>query len=1199
MRAHPRSLFLFLFLFGIQPAVGKAQAAPKAISDVVVATDETTNQSTTYIADETTGTIYYRATTPGSTLTPIELTLADFKVFYRGRELSRPSALAYYKGKLVVVDKGWPAVFEIDTTTRSLNALLKGDALKDPNRVAVSQSGRLAVANGSGEIVLYDRYSKLTRVKRQFNSPLRLSYAGEDLLILEKTGRIQLVQAKSMDSGVPVVTEVELPERIATDIPKIVDFAFLNGTYYIVGENQIDAYVRSKGTVIPLFSHPMDSLSLAGISANKERIVLKDASRNSLWEMQRPVPVTGNFGKEATGSLISLYHYLLTQKLLPLRKFVTPQDYQSADELLIDQKIIFGETSPASSDAAKFVCELNESLCNPPGSTGTSPANQVIRKGSELYLPDLSYTEVIGYEARKLAGESVQSYLKRAFSSSATQLRFTEDFLWSLNELSKAETLELQLQTKLPGALLAEPPRASLAPGTIVRLGEEQDVIMASVPACGVQFKYGSKSYNLALHVKSSLVGSSAVAQLPRVKVSSALTKRLKQLGADRVELELDEPGVLEGDQKAISAAMTLINGAPAALSPTPDPSASPSASPASDIKTCLTQPMGPASYLVVDAVKVKSGRYRIYKQNSLLRLTAREIQSLGLLGKPDLTGEWTLLVNSPYYVAYRLSPWIDESVLQNPSTKPLLSARQLRPGGSQDIFGISHGEFLLPYVSQRQVTFLLTESELANDKSAFNQLKASGKFVALRAEENTRPYAITVPPGPTPAGAPPGITDVTRNRADLKREITFPDLPEPVEVFIGIGEELLNVDKKHADFIDQDCKSAWAREVGDPPPAPCTAPTPGVVRTVKLPSDFYDTDHGTHVAGLIGARNTSPVPGLIPSAKLFFIDTTSPDTTNTSITNAAARGVFIFNFSFGLKRDDGVLHENINTRWRNRLFVVAVDNDGSELRLKKNPLISFMDDVSENMIGVGSSIQAAGTEYVLGDWQSFRGVETGSSYGKKYVHLVAPGHAIYSTVSGNAYCETTGASQAAPQVSAAAGLLFAADITEPARIKARLIYTSDWFEQFRGKVWGGFLNVRRAVWEPKRNLIVTQGQENQTDAIILDDNDLSTMTIKRGVRYQLSNTGDSDITNEAVMFGKILRITALPDKSFRVIYLDANDHLKIVLNAEIVGILPCKSLQRLQNQVFAPTPCYPNGLDVAQLKDYVGRAPLSVTFAQ
>ena len=66
------------------------------------------------------------------------------------------------------------------------------------------------------------------------------------------------------------------------------------------------------------------------------------------------------------------------------------------------------------------------------------------------------------------------------------------------------------------------------------------------------------------------------------------------------------------------------------------------------------------------------------------------------------------------------------------------------------------------------------------------------------------------------------------------------------------------------------------------------------------------------------------------------------------------------------------------------------------------------------------------------------------SSYGKKTVHIFAPGVDIYSTVANNKYKKMSGTSMATPHVSGVAGLLWA---HEPnltfLEIKERLMNTS------------------------------------------------------------------------------------------------------------------------------------------------------------
>lgn len=1208
MRAHLVVIFALVWLVEIHPTLGRAPAGPQTMSDVVVVMDETTNQSTTYIADETSGAIYSLARPAANALAPSELKLTDFGEFFRSPELSRPAGIAYYNGKLVVCDRRLAAVFEIDTTTRTLSLLLKGDPLRQPTRVAVSpQSGHVAVSNNSGEIILYDRSSKLVTVKRRFDSPVRLAFAGEDLLVLENQGTILSVQAKPLKTGSPMVSRVEMPAKVGNDMAKIIDFAFLNGVYYVMGEKQVDAYIRSKGTAIQLFSQPMDSVSLSGIAANKQSIVLSDARNNMLWQMERPVPVTASFGKGSLQSLIGLYEYLLTRKSLPIRKFIAPHDYKSLEQLLLDQKIIFGEPSPATDELVKFVCRLNGRFCVSSPSPDFSSTNQSIRKGQSLNLPDLSYTEIVGYETKDLAGESVQDYLTKTFERSPDiKARFTEGFLWSLNELSKSETLEIQLQAKVPGAIVAAPPRRNVPPGTIIKVGKEQDYIAGSVNVCSVHFRLGAKTFNLAPRIRNSIKGEDAVSQLPRISMGALFTSRLKRLGIDQVQFELDNPTVELGDVKAVLELMASLPAVTATPSPAPDSSVTPGPSPIPDLKTCLTGQISPNSYLVVDSVKVASGRYKVFKNNSQVLLSKSEIQQLGLLGEPDPNKEWSLLLNGSYHVAYRLFPWSDLLAIQNPTTKIIASPRQLRPGGTQDIFGLKDVSLLLPYVSQWQVTFLIKEGELTNETSDFSKLKATHNFTALRAEETIRISATSLKGETADLGDEATLETVIQNREGLKNQINYrlPELPPAnKEVRIGVGEKICNVDKRHPDFTDQNGESAWM-DTFDNGSAPSLNPCSAVTNGERRVKPFESNDHGTHVAGLIGARSNSLIPGLIPSAKLFLIDSTTPASLSTATTIAVERNVHIFNFSFGLDGNDADLRESISVEWKKHLFIVAVDNEGTDITNTATPLISWIADIKNNMIGVGSAIGAAGTQYVLGDWKAADGqLSTGSSYSKKYVHLLAPGHGIYSTTSGNSYAAITGASQAAPQVTAAAAMLFGAGYREPEIIKARLIYTADWFEQLRGKVWGGFLNVRRATWEPDRNLLVTKTEPDKIQAMVLDVDRPNQMTIKPSKFTKFYSSGDDEKFPELIgleiPFRDILRFTRLTNGYYRVVFVAKDTkQLKILMNADIAGLFPCRGLDEYDGREFESSQCKKfEGVDVTQLIDYVARVPFKVTY--
>jgi subtilisin family serine protease len=68
--------------------------------------------------------------------------------------------------------------------------------------------------------------------------------------------------------------------------------------------------------------------------------------------------------------------------------------------------------------------------------------------------------------------------------------------------------------------------------------------------------------------------------------------------------------------------------------------------------------------------------------------------------------------------------------------------------------------------------------------------------------------------------------------------------------------------------------------------------------------------------------------------------------------------------------------------------------------------------------------------------------IKIGTNFGGRYVQLLAPGESIYSAGHDNGYSRATGSSQAVPQVTAAAAVLYAQGHTEPWRIKLRLMYT-------------------------------------------------------------------------------------------------------------------------------------------------------------
>lgn len=209
------------------------------------------------------------------------------------------------------------------------------------------------------------------------------------------------------------------------------------------------------------------------------------------------------------------------------------------------------------------------------------------------------------------------------------------------------------------------------------------------------------------------------------------------------------------------------------------------------------------------------------------------------------------------------------------------------------------------------------------------------------------------------------------------------------------------------------------------------------VMDNYKDPSDrFYGNndimatgaDHGTHVAGIIGAnrKNNLGVLGIADNVELMILravpdgDEHDKDIAN-AIRYAVDNGAWIINMSFGKSFspekkwvDEAVKYaEN-----KNVLLVHAAGNDGKNIDFEENyPSRNFANDTSKyfsNWITVGAS--GMKTEDLAAGF---------SNYGKREVDVFAPGVEIYSTLPGlNQYGNQDGTSMASPVVSGLAALI-------------------------------------------------------------------------------------------------------------------------------------------------------------------------------
>jgi subtilisin family serine protease len=187
--------------------------------------------------------------------------------------------------------------------------------------------------------------------------------------------------------------------------------------------------------------------------------------------------------------------------------------------------------------------------------------------------------------------------------------------------------------------------------------------------------------------------------------------------------------------------------------------------------------------------------------------------------------------------------------------------------------------------------------------------------------------------------------------------------------------------------------------------------------------------DHGTHVAGIVGAErgNDVGVMGVVPPGVRLMILRTVPhgDERDKDVANAiryaADNGANVINMSFGKgyspqKRavDDAVRYAES----KGVLLVHAAGNDGHDLNTHPSfPNRRFEGGgEARNWIEVGASSWNARGKLAA----SF------SNWGRGQVDVFAPGDAILSTVPANRYERNSGTSMAAPVVSGVAALLMA-----------------------------------------------------------------------------------------------------------------------------------------------------------------------------
>jgi len=236
-------------------------------------------------------------------------------------------------------------------------------------------------------------------------------------------------------------------------------------------------------------------------------------------------------------------------------------------------------------------------------------------------------------------------------------------------------------------------------------------------------------------------------------------------------------------------------------------------------------------------------------------------------------------------------------------------------------------------------------------------------------------------------------------------------------------------------------------------------------VDSARDPMD--ENGHGTHVAGIIGARgnNGLGVTGInweVEIMPLKFMGRGGFGTTKAAIEainyavdrKRAGVNVRVINASWGSRSKSKALEDAIRAAGREGiLFVAASGNDGTDA--DRRPHYPSNYDLP-NLLSVAAMNRRD-------ELASF------SNYGAKTVHLAAPGAEILSTWLGDSYEEHSGTSMATPVVAGVAALVLSAEPDLDVKaLRERLLETSDRLDSLKGKVSsGGRVNAARAVGAP------------------------------------------------------------------------------------------------------------------------------------
>ena len=294
---------------------------------------------------------------------------------------------------------------------------------------------------------------------------------------------------------------------------------------------------------------------------------------------------------------------------------------------------------------------------------------------------------------------------------------------------------------------------------------------------------------------------------------------------------------------------------------------------------------------------------------------------------------------------------------------------------------------------------------------------------------------------------------------ADIEAEPAWAVTTGTAGVVVGIVDT--GIDYTHPDLA----ANAWGNPGGI---GGCPGGSHGYNAILQTCDPLDDNDHGSHVAGTIGAvgNNGSGVVGVNWTSNLMglkFLDKKGSGTTANAIAaidfavkaKQAGVNVRVLNSSWGGEGFSQGLLDEINAAGANDiLFVAAAGNKASNVDSSPYYPCSYGASAS-NLLCVAATDQNDNRA-------SF------SNYGALSVHLGAPGTNILSTIVGGSYAYFNGTSMATPHVTGAAALLLSAPgqgSLTVGQVKNAILNNVDPLPSLAGvTVTGGRLNVCKTI---------------------------------------------------------------------------------------------------------------------------------------